>query len=204
MRTWILVFGISIVAFPVAVYATEERTGQNAIAHRELRALRTELFDAYENRDIEQLLVNVHSDAIITWQNGETNRGRQDLREFYERMLVGEDRVVQSLTSKLTVDDTSIIHGGDAAIAFGSIDDHYRLTDGTDFKLQSRWTATMVKQENRWVVASFHISANLFDNPILEMAKSYLLYVGSIAALVGVLLGAVGVKLVAKLRKTGA
>ena len=204
MRTWILVLVLPAVIRLPALGAEEKEAAPENPAHDELRTLRAGLFDAYEKRDIEQMLEYVHQDAVITWQNGDVNRGRQGLREFYKKMMEGDDRVVECVTSKLTVDDLSIIHGGDTAVAFGTIDDEYRLSDGTDFNLTSRWTATVVKEGDRWVVASFHVSANVFDNPILDMAKSYLIYVGIIAGLVGLLLGVVAVKLVAKLRKPSA
>lgn len=204
MRTWILVLVLPAVICRPALGAEEKEAAPENPAHDELRTLRAGLFDAYEKRDIEQMLEYVHQDAVITWQNGDVNHGRQGLREFYKKMMEGDDRVVESVTSELTVDDLSIIHGGDTAVAFGTIDDEYRLSDGTDFNLTSRWTATVVKEGDRWVVASFHVSANVFNNPILDMAKSYLIYVGIIAGFIGLLLGAVTMMLVTKLRKRAA
>ena len=204
MRTWIFILVIPAGLNLPARGAEEIETAPEDPVHNELRTLRAELFDAYEKGEIEQLLKHIHKDAVITWQNGDFNRGRQGLREFYKKMMEGDDRIVENVTSKLTVDDLAIIYGGDVAVGYGKIDDEYHLTDGTDFDLTSRWTATIVKEDDRWVVASFHISANLFDNPILDKVKSYLIYVGIIAVIVGLLLGVIATKLVAKLRKARA
>jgi uncharacterized protein (TIGR02246 family) len=170
-------------------------------AHDELRTLRDGLFDAYEKRDLKGVLSHVHRDVIVTWQNGEINHGREELRAFYERMMVGENRIVESVQSKLTVDDLSILYGDDTAIAFGSLEDDFKLTEGAEFNLRSRWTATMVKEGNQWLVAAFHVSANLFDNPLLTTAKNALYTIGGIALAVGIGLGAIVMLIIAKARR---
>ena len=52
--------------------------------------------------------------------------------------------------------------------------------------------ATAVKKDGKWLIANFHASANLFDNPVLWIAvRRTALWVGGGAAAVGLLLGLV-------------
>jgi uncharacterized protein (TIGR02246 family) len=186
----------------VALYAQEQR--ENATenpAHTELRTLRDALLEAYEKRDVDGLLKHVHKDVVITWQNGERNRGREGLRAFYNKMMTGENRVVADLKSKLTIDELSVLYGDDTAVAFGELDDEFKLTNGSQFKLHSRWTATAVKEDDGWVIASFHVSANLFDNPVLNAATGHLATVGAVAGGIGLLIGIVVVVVATRVRK---
>ena len=55
-------------------------------AHEELRILRNEIIAAITKGDIDSVLTHIHPDAVVTWQNSEVCRGRQGLKDFFERM----------------------------------------------------------------------------------------------------------------------
>ena len=80
-------------------------------------------------------------------------------------------------------------YGPDVAVSAGKADSHYVLTNGMDFEVPARWTATLVRREGRWLVASFHYSTNMFKNPVLDAQRKWLIIAGTGAALV---LGIVG------------
>ena len=160
--------------------------------HDALRELRNRLISAYEKRDMEAMLQEVTDDVVITWQNGERNEGHQEFREFFDRMMNGESRVVNDISSTVEVDAESVLYDDDTAVARGTLSDEFSLADGSEFALNSKWTATVVKEDSQWKVASFHVSANIFDNALLDRAKAYL---GSAAMIGGVIGGLVGLVL---------
>jgi hypothetical protein len=47
----------------------------------------------------------------------------------------------------------------------------------------------MVKEDGKWLVASLHASDNIFDNPLLNLAKKAWWWIGGGALLVGALMG---------------
>jgi len=158
-------------------------------AHAELRALRDRLVDAVNKKDTDALLRELHPDVVVTWQNAEVSRKPEGVRAYISRMLQGPDRIVDDFTTAVTVDELTILHGGDTGISFGSSRDHFKLRSGQSFDLNSRWSATVVKVDGRWMVASFHASVNLFDNPLLNGAQRLALG-GSIGALIaGLVIG---------------
>lgn len=160
-------------------------------AHGDLRKLRDAILSAYEKEDVDAMLGHLHPDVVVTWQNGEVSRGPKGVRAFYERMMKGEKPVVSSIKSKVVIDELAILHGGDTAIAFGGLADDYALTNGMNFHLDSRFTATAVKDGDRWVLASYHASAGLFDNPLLSAAKKAITKTGIFGTGGGLLLGLV-------------
>jgi ketosteroid isomerase-like protein len=164
-------------------------------AHDELRALKRGAEEAFNQGDIDRLLSNyVHKNAIVTWQNAEVNHGHGGVKAFYHRMMASPDRVVESVTTKIEVDEPSHLYSPDFATALGSMQQHFKLRDGMEFDLPSRWTATLVKEDDRWKIAAFHVSANMFDNGVLHAVLRRTAYwvggiAGGLALVVGFVIG---------------
>jgi uncharacterized protein (TIGR02246 family) len=154
-------------------------------AHNELRALRAEMLEAFDKKDIEKMLSHMSENVVVTVQNAEVLRGHDAVREFHERMSEGENPQVEVLKTEFEVSDLSVIYGGDAAIAFGDMDDHFKLRQGMEFDLNSRWTATLVKENDRWLLAAFHVSTNMFDNGVSKLQTKWAATKAGVVALLG-------------------
>jgi uncharacterized protein (TIGR02246 family) len=159
--------------------------------HNELRALRDGLVDAMNKGDIERQLTYLHPNVVVTALNGEVSRGRDGVRAYFLKMTTGPKRVVESFRCEVTVDELTILYGADTGIAFGSAVQSYKLTDGLKLDAKTRWTATLVREHDHWLVASLHASANLFDNPLLTMAKQTAYWAGGVSLVVGLIVGLV-------------
>lgn len=154
-------------------------------AHNELRGLRTEVIDAITKGDIDAVLSRVHPDVVVTWQNNEVCRGAKGLRDFYTRM--GKD-AFKGYKVPPTPDELTILHGPNTGVSFGNVVGQYSLF-GKDLEFKSRWTATLVKENGRWLLASYHVSLNALDNPLINSAKKSLLWVGVGVGVAGLLVG---------------
>jgi len=158
-------------------------------SHDELRALRDGLVRAINARDMDTVLSYLHPDIVVTWQNAEVSRGHDGVREYYRRMLEGPARIVKNFEFAVEPEELTILHGDDTGIAFGNSTEKFELTRGLSFEHHGRWSATLVKENGRWQLASFHASTNLFDNPLLSLARKSRWLVGIGAFLVGALCG---------------
>ena len=66
----------------------------------------------------------------------------------------------------------------------------FKFFDGREIALKSRWTGTFIKEDGRWLLAALHVSANVFDNPILGLAvRKTALWTGGGAVVVGGIVG---------------
>jgi uncharacterized protein (TIGR02246 family) len=174
----------------VTASAQEESVQIEDPAHDEIRALRDDAIKAYEEKDIEQLLSYLHPDVVVTVQNAETLRGHDEVRAFHKRMSVGDSSEVVSTQSRFEVDQLATLYGGDTAVATGSMNDQFELRRGMTFSLQSRWTATLVKGGDQWLVSAFHVSTNMFDNGVSRLLLWWRsVWVGLIATCVGFIAG---------------
>jgi len=75
--------------------------------------------------------------------------------------------------------------------------------DGTKYEFPSRWTAVLHKVDGQWKVVRAHSSLSPFDNPMLRATVSrWLVIVGAIAAVVGVLVGGIFGLLIGRRKKS--
>lgn len=161
--------------------------------HDELRALRVAMETALNDRDLDALVAHVTGDVVFTTMNNDVVAGPDGIRDYFDKMLEGPDRVVDSVTSHFEADALSTLVEDDVAIAVGKSHDRYRLRGGREFEIEGRWTATMVRRDGRWLVAAFHYSTNVFDNPILAAQRKAATWIavglGVAMLIVGLLLG---------------
>lgn len=154
-------------------------------AHNELRALRTEVVAAITKGDNDAVMKHVHPNVVVTWQNAEVCRGVQGLRDFFNKMAKD---TFKGYKVPPTPDDLTVLYGGDTGVSYGYIVAEYNLL-GKVLEFKSRYTATIVKENGRWLLASYHVSLNALDNPILAAAKKSLLWVGVGAGVGGLIVG---------------
>lgn len=158
--------------------------------HDELRKLKQQAEEAFNKRDMDGLLKYVEPNVVATWQDATVARGHDGVRAYYEKMMNGGQSVVRDVQSTITVDELSHLYGDNAAVSSGDIAQRFELRDGRTFSLTSRWTATLVKDDESWRIATFHVSASVFDNPILGTAVRQAAYwTGGIAGIAGVAIG---------------
>jgi ketosteroid isomerase-like protein len=154
-------------------------------AHNELRALRTRILDAITKGDFDAVLQNVHTNVVVTWQNNEVCRGHAGLREFFDRTGKG---TFKGYKVPPTPDELTLFHGPNNGVSFGETVASYHVL-GKEFEFKSRWTATLVKQDDRWLLASYHLSINVLDNALLRAARDGLLLAAGAALIGGLIVG---------------
>lgn len=158
-------------------------------ALKEINALREGLVDAFNKKDVDRMLTYLHPDVVVTWQNSEVSKGREAVRAYYTRMMVGDNRIVESLTAAPAIDGRSI--HGDTSISYGHMNDTFKLRDGLEFHLDSRFSAWLTREDGHWLVRGFHASGNIFDNDIQKtIVRKASTWTGGIGLLVGLGIGA--------------
>ena len=167
--------------------------------HDELRRLKDTMVAALNKGDVEELAAHLHPNVIFTGMNGEVARGPAAVRAYFERMMKGPNRIVESIHVDVQVDELTDLYGP-TGVAFGSSADSYKLADGREFRVRSRWTSSLIRQEGRWLITSFHSSANVFDNAILAEVERFGRWATGLGSVLGLVVGALAGVLVAKRR----
>jgi uncharacterized protein (TIGR02246 family) len=167
----------------------------DAATHDALRQLKATMEKALNERDLNAIVANVDPNVVFTTMNGDVCRGPREIRAYFDKMLNAPGHIVKDVKVSFDVDQLTTLYGGDTGVAYGRSNDHYVLTDGKTFDIRGRWTCTMVKNGDRWVIAAFHYSANVFDNPILDRYKRAMWQAGIAIGLVMLLIGYAGGRL---------
>jgi ketosteroid isomerase-like protein len=172
---------------PALALQPEEKKDQEAV-HDELRELKKGLTDAVLKQDFDAQLKYVSPDVVVTWQNGEVVRGIPGLKEFLDKNQAKANRIFQGYKEPPAPADLTILYGNDTGISYGTSVASYNLL-GKQFELTNHWTAALVRQDGRWVIAAYHVSSDILDNPLINTAKNSLYWVGGITLLIGGALG---------------
>lgn len=208
----------SVVLFAMVLLAPLNQAGaqqavdmsaEEAAAHEALRALKqgaetafNKLGETGDEKYLETLLEFVHDDVVLSAMNGVQAVGKQGLIDYYKQTMTGPDRTVQTVHHTFEVAALTKLYGDDTGVAYGTSVGNYELTDGLNFTADTKWTATMVKEDGKWLLASFQFAPSIFENPLLEKATEAL-YLGVIAAgLIGMLLGYLLCRLFGKKRQS--
>jgi ketosteroid isomerase-like protein len=175
---------------PRTVPVTPPSTAASAAQlHDEIRRMRDGALAALGRGDVNGILAHLHPNIIFAPMNGEIVRGPLQIRDYFNRMLKGPDRRVQNIQLKLDVAELADLYGN-TAVAYGTSEGYYKLTNGMEFTVNTNWTASLVRDNGKWLLTSFQAAPDVFDNPILEMQKKAAALQGGIAGLVtGLVLG---------------
>ncbi len=181
-------FSFLIVTF-LCVFGSVASAQTEDPAHNELRKLRDELIAAVNMGNIDEMTRHMDKNVVITWQDGEVCRGPAEVKAFYERMAAKSKKTFQGYKIPPTADAlTTLYADGRTGVVYGHSAGRYFLL-GKEIELANRWTATVVKVDGLWLLASYHVSMNVLDNPLLNGAKKVGLIGACLALVIGVGIG---------------
>lgn len=163
--------------------------------HEALRALMAELVAALNSLDGPALTQHLAQGFVLTFADQSVITEQAQLDAYIGDYFKADGAPLQSVqfvpeaAEKVRFIDsrTGVVHGDSA--------DTYTLTDGSSLTLDTRWTATVIKEDGRWLVQTFHAGVNMLDNPILHAAGKSSLTLGGAGLLVGLLLGALAMRM---------
>jgi ketosteroid isomerase-like protein len=148
---------------------------------------------AYNAGDLDRFVSYFEDPCFVTWQNAAVSKNRKQIKQYLREMTQDRLRAIDSSSIHLLADGLSAVHlDQQTAIASGRSMDHYELSEGAKYDQWTRWSATLVKRDGRWQVASLHLSVDMFDNPVLAMVfQRTAWWTGGIAGGVGLVVGLV-------------
>jgi uncharacterized protein (TIGR02246 family) len=117
--------------------------------------------------DIDGFVKLFDEDAVVTWLNAEVSKGRDGIREYYKKMVgTGPGAILDKYVTFPKVATGARFYTDDIATAYGTTADEFYPKARHAFKFDSRWTATLVKRDGVWQVATLHLSTNVFTNEL--------------------------------------
>lgn len=151
-----------------ATTATIAAATRDAADHAALHSLLPLVTAALNAQRLDELAPLLTPGASLTFVDQSVARTVPELKETFARWLNPSSELA-GVTFAPVIDGPALING-DIALATGSSRDLYRMKDGTTLTVPARWSATLLRQDGAWRLASLHCGVNLVDNPILDTA----------------------------------
>ena len=157
---------------------------------KELLKVFREIEAGINAQSVDRMVTQMAPDATVTWLNGETSRGHEQIKAYYNKMVRGEKRILDKYVTAAKVGAPAKFYGnGEVAVADGTNEDEFFPVARGPFRLSSNWTATCAKIDGQWKVVALHLSSNVFTNSLLDEAKGAVWYAASGALAGGFVLG---------------
>lgn len=142
------------------------------------------------SQSLDLMVKQMDPNVTVVWANAEVSRGPAEVLAYYDRMVKGKDRIITKYTTTAKLSGHArFLADGTVAIADGTMEDEFYPIIRGPFKLSSRWTTTLAKVDGQWKIIALHLSSNVFNNVLLDEAKSSLMYTGGGGVLLGGLIG---------------
>ena len=184
---------LRIVAAGVAAISLIAATGwaQQPDPHAEdraqLRAMLAEFEAAINAQSIDRMVAAMDDNVTVIWLNAEVSRGKDEVRAYYGRMVGHDKAILSKYLTKASLGAPAKFYG-DVAIADGSaMDEFYPIARGF-FRLDSRWSTTVIKNAGQWKIVALHLSSNVFNNPLLDEVQTNIVKAGIAGLLIGLAL----------------
>lgn len=194
-RSWVCMVLLAFAGSTAASAVPED----HALNVERIHALLQEIEEATNTRDIQRLLRHATDDIVMLSKNGETLVGKAAVDAYVNKMLGAAGPILTGMHTRVIQDGPPLIHGA-VAMAHGTSDDAYEFQGGMRLVIVTRWSATLVRQDGEWRIASLHFSFDLFDNPLLNGARYSAIVAAGIGLLSGLLAGMLHARWVARFR----
>ena len=125
-----------------------------------------------------------HPHVSMTLQNGASISSIEVVTQFFKQLTEKGKPALVAYQVKI-LPPTSYQQQGNFWVVQGKALDHYTFSDGLVFDLETSWSALLIPVDQSFQVFALHLSANLFDNPILKSANKVQGTAGSVGFFLG-------------------
>lgn len=169
--------------------------------HDELRAVMAGLTQAVNTKHFEQLAPYFHEKMRVTTITQEFIDSRAGIEPYFKRWF-DQGGFLKNLDMRLEADaETELYDDKRFGIVRGKGIERYELADGRKFDMQTRWTATVIKDvDGKWRILALHLGTNFMDNPVVGAIERSVIWAGAGGLIVGLLTSLLGCWLVLRRR----
>jgi hypothetical protein len=187
-RQWhlVLVVVFALMGLPLAGHSADG-VDAHAEDRKQLLQIFSEIEKGINEQNIERMVAQMDENATVIWLNAEASRGHAEIKAYYRRMVGTGDAILKKYTTTAKVAAPARFFG-DIAVADGTMVDEFLPIRRDAFKLNSNWSVTCAKLGGKWKIVHLHLSANVFNNNLLDEVKQMVWYAAAGGLLAGLLL----------------
>ena len=160
-----LLFALMVLLSMCATAATD--TGTEA-DHEQLRQLLNAAQEAVNNDQPELLDVHLHKDSVVTLMNQEVVTQGTSFKQVFYEWFKKPGAILKSLHTEPTASIRTKIYDGRFGVCYGTAVDTYDLSSGRQITFHSKWTATVIKEDEQWKLLALHVGVDPIKNPLID------------------------------------
>lgn len=136
-----------------------------------LRTLLSEATAALNNLDAKAVGSYLAPGFVITLADQSVITSSAELDAYFTRTFHAEGAPIKGIHFSLQPSEQALFIDNRSGMVYGTSTERYTLADDSTLVLNTHWTATVVKEQGRWLVQGFHAGVNMLDNPILSEVR---------------------------------
>jgi len=165
---------------------------QRAADHEALRELRAEVVEALNSQDVQALAPHLADEFVYTGIDQTVISDLEGLKAYFVKVFESPDSSVKSVTIEAKPEILTRFIAENVGICYGTAKETYTLDNGKEAVLNSRWTATCVKENGAWKVSAIQSGVNVLENTVLGNTKTFWRNCAVGSGIAGLLLGVLG------------
>jgi ketosteroid isomerase-like protein len=159
--------------------------------HQELRGMKKIYEDAVNSGDLKTLAPVFGPQTSGVVATNEEFHTLDDMQQIFDRF---KSTLGPGYIYRVTLNPERSLIYGDIAVCRGTSDEYIKSGSGNEFKLQTRWTAVLRRENGQWHLLRSQVSMDPFHNPVSDyfFALTKKVYGGgglAIGLIVGILIG---------------
>ncbi|OUL36524.1 protein kinase [Nostoc sp. T09] len=176
---------LALAIWNIPQYASADTNQQeiNAIIRTREIALQ-----ALNNRDFSKIEPYLHPTFTITTVDNQVFRKVPEFEKYWNQQF---STTIQDIKMNLKGEPVRTFLSPETVVSAGDAIATFSFKDGKVADMGMRWTAVLLKLQDKWTIQSLHFSSNLLDNPLLNGAQRLGRIMAIAAGVGGFALGAV-------------
>ena len=125
-----------------------------------------------------------------------------EFKKYYRTIKTDNNYGVTGMKITPSYDIPTVFTGSDTGYCYGTADNIFILKGGKSVHVKSRWSASFVKENEKWKIAMVQSGVDMLDNPMLSAVKGVAELQIKIAGIVIIMLMFLTIYLQVRRRKT--
>jgi ketosteroid isomerase-like protein len=134
--------------------------------HEALRGLMKKVVQSLNEQDMNALGSCFTRDFTFISIDQTLITNRESLVAYYDSMFRSDKFPLKSMEAEPRADALTTFLDAGTGLCHGTSKDTYLFKNGRKVTMESRWTATLVKENDQWKIAAAHAGVNFLDNPL--------------------------------------
>ncbi len=140
--------------------ANDPRMIEKAVAH-----VGEQLSGALEKLDGEAVAALLHPEVVVVQPDGTTLEGPEAVKKYLAGCKAGTGGWFRHVALKPEIKTRAI--DGNLALVTGLAHDKYTMIDGSEMAMENRFSATLQKTGDAWLIRQLQAAPAGFENPMM-------------------------------------